>query len=64
MLSSWGACLLLQFVASACPQVENVCRQWPPMFDCIAFSCPHAQLGETVGLAAVLRDGETFLHQR
>lgn len=39
-------------------EVENVCRQWPPMFDCIAFSCPHAQLGETVGLAAVLRDGE------
>ncbi|CAK9033700.1 unnamed protein product [Durusdinium trenchii] len=39
-------------------EVENVCRQWPPIFDCIAFSCPHAQLGETVGLAAVLRDGE------
>jgi len=39
-------------------EVENVCRQWPPVFDCIAFSCPHAQLGETVGLAAVLRDGE------
>ena len=44
---------------SSCPwQVENVCRQWPPVFDCIAFSCPHAQLGETVGLAAVLRDGD------
>ena len=40
-------------------KVENVCRQWPPIFDCIAFSCPHEQLGETVGLAAVLRDGAT-----
>lgn len=65
----WSACKELcekgpRFDSSrlGSPKVENVCRQWPPIFDCIAFSCPHAQLGETVGLAAVLRDGETFLH--
>ncbi|CAJ1442054.1 unnamed protein product [Effrenium voratum] len=45
-------------------EVENVCRQWPAVFDCIAFSCPHVQLGETVGLAAVLREGEKITGTR
>ena len=45
-------------------EVENVCRQWPAVFDCIAFSCPHVQLGETVGLAVVLRDGEIMTSRK
>jgi acyl-CoA synthetase (AMP-forming)/AMP-acid ligase II len=36
-------------------EVENVIRKFPSVQDCIAFSVPHEQLGEVVGVVVVLR---------
>lgn len=37
--------------------VELACKRCPFVRDCLAFSVPHTQLGETVGLAIVLKAG-------
>jgi hypothetical protein len=39
-------------------EIENACRHCAFVRDCIAFSVPHVQLGETVGLAVVLQKEE------
>jgi acyl-CoA synthetase (AMP-forming)/AMP-acid ligase II len=39
-------------------EVEDSIRAHPCLKDCIAFSVPHTSLGEVVGVAAVLKDGQ------
>lgn len=39
-------------------EVEDALRTHEAFKDCIAFSAPHTSLGECVGIAAVLRDGQ------
>merc|ERR1719210_1941336 len=39
-------------------EVEDALRQHPALKDCIAFSVPHVSLGEVVGIAAVLKEGQ------
>jgi len=39
-------------------EVEDAVRQHPGFKDCIAFSVPHVSLGEVVGIAAVLKEGQ------
>ena len=37
--------------------MEDVVSQHPAVTQCVAFATPHRELGEVVGLAAVLRHG-------
>mmetsp|Transcript_35269 Transcript_35269/g.70052 ORF Transcript_35269/g.70052 Transcript_35269/m.70052 type:complete len:579 (+) Transcript_35269:30-1766(+) len=39
-------------------EVEDCIRQHPGLKDCISFAVPHTSLGEVVGIAAVLQDGQ------
>jgi len=39
-------------------EIEDVIRQHPALKDGIAFAVPHTSLGEVVGIAAVLKDGQ------
>jgi len=41
-------------------EVEDAMRGHEGLKDCIAFAVPHQSLGEVVGIAAVLRDGQTL----
>merc|ERR1712032_187912 len=40
-------------------EIEDALRQHEAIRDLIAFSCPHTETGEVVGIAAVLREGKT-----
>jgi long-chain acyl-CoA synthetase len=43
-----------------CAEVENCVQQHPAVAECCVFGVPDERLGEIVGAAVVLRDGETL----